>query len=741
VIKRIAAAVGVIAFLVIAGTATSYAYWSATAGMTTTVTTADPATTNCSAITRLTNGGFETPVVSAAETWQQMSSTAVTPWVAVVPGTNTATSTELWKAGVVAGIAPVSGLQNLELNGTEPATLRQDVATVPGQTLRWSFWHRGRDSATVGDQVRLSINAAGASLVTIGTYTTTNSAWAYYTGTYTVPAGQTSTRLSLTSVGVGGGLASQGNLIDDVSFGTGPCLNATSAITNITAGGSTYRVGDTVEYTTTVTNLGGATSDASVAKITLPATLTLVPGSLKVDGVARTDAAGDDVANIASGVVVARIGAGAGASAGGKLSPYASATVTYRAVIGVGAASGTITQTPTMEYVDEAVPTWTLSRTVAAGNTPVAAAADIEVAVLAQPTITGSASATWTFRVTNNGPSNAAAFPVAVTLPSGVTFTTTSVRMSATDTGAATTNCTTTGTTRTCNLGAIPVGEGRTVSVTGTLPGSPTSLYAVTATATPATFDHVSGNNAATNTGLDGVAPNAPTGVTASRQSSSSVQVGWTAATDPAGTVAGYRIYRNGTLLNPTTLATGTSYLDSGLTANQLFWYTIVAVDNGGNASAVSAGAGAATYVTGSQNVRIVYPAGSNLCLGASGTGSGADVESRTGCTSTSASNVQWGFTSVTAANSVEIQLGSATNRKWTGATTGDINLGSVGGNANAAWRMDVQWDTTTSAPYLRLVNSSGRCATVASVTDGSNLAQNTCSTTLATQRFTLGAW
>ena len=61
----------------------------------------------------------------------------------------------------------------------------------------------------------------------------------------------------------------------------------------------------------------------------------------------------------------------------------------------------------------------------------------------------------------------------------------------------------------------------------------------------------------------DTTAPTVPAGVTATAISSSSVTVSWTASTDAVG-VAGYDIYRNGSLAKTVTGAT-TSWTDTGL--------------------------------------------------------------------------------------------------------------------------------------------------------------------------------
>ncbi|GAA5078043.1 glycosyl hydrolase family 18 protein [Lysobacter panacisoli] len=94
----------------------------------------------------------------------------------------------------------------------------------------------------------------------------------------------------------------------------------------------------------------------------------------------------------------------------------------------------------------------------------------------------------------------------------------------------------------------------------------------------------------------DTTPPSIPTGLGATALSSSSIALSWNASTDNAGGtgVAGYDVYRNGSLIaSPTT----TSYTNNGLAANTTYSYTVRARDNASpaNASAQSAPASATT--------------------------------------------------------------------------------------------------------------------------------------------------
>ncbi|MFD4673933.1 discoidin domain-containing protein [Lentzea sp. NPDC058450] len=82
-----------------------------------------------------------------------------------------------------------------------------------------------------------------------------------------------------------------------------------------------------------------------------------------------------------------------------------------------------------------------------------------------------------------------------------------------------------------------------------------------------------------TNPNGDNTAPTAPSGLTATGTTSSSVSLQWTAATDNVG-VTGYDVLRNGSVVGT---PTGTSFTDSGLASGTAFTYTVKARDAAGN--------------------------------------------------------------------------------------------------------------------------------------------------------------
>ncbi|MGY0022809.1 fibronectin type III domain-containing protein [Streptomyces sp. cg35] len=85
--------------------------------------------------------------------------------------------------------------------------------------------------------------------------------------------------------------------------------------------------------------------------------------------------------------------------------------------------------------------------------------------------------------------------------------------------------------------------------------------------------------------GSDTQAPTAPTGLTSTGKTSSSVSLSWSAASDNVG-VTGYDIYSGGS--NKLLTVSGTSATVSGLAASTAYSFTVKAHDAAGNSSAAS---------------------------------------------------------------------------------------------------------------------------------------------------------
>jgi hypothetical protein len=192
--------------------------------------------------------------------------------------------TDDWQPPDIFGVNPSEGLYFAELNADFSGTLYQDIATIPGTTLRWSLDHRGRRPGFV-DTMNLRIGPADGTLVaqepttrpansgsgvsmsdgrgSTATQTTGGAAggWGTYRGVYTVPAEQTTTRFSFESTDAGSG----GNLLDNIIFTpTIACPDTTTIISgrlaiNFNAITNDYFPTDSTVSVVSITGTGSAT--------------------------------------------------------------------------------------------------------------------------------------------------------------------------------------------------------------------------------------------------------------------------------------------------------------------------------------------------------------------------------------------------------------------------------------------------------------------------------------------------
>ncbi len=91
----------------------------------------------------------------------------------------------------------------------------------------------------------------------------------------------------------------------------------------------------------------------------------------------------------------------------------------------------------------------------------------------------------------------------------------------------------------------------------------------------------------------DTIAPSTPTSLSATAVSPSQINLSWGASTDSGGSgLAGYKIYRGGSLINS---VTSTSYSDTGLAGSTTYSYNVAAYDGASNLSGQSNTASATT--------------------------------------------------------------------------------------------------------------------------------------------------
>ncbi|WP_432152365.1 DUF7507 domain-containing protein [Streptomyces sp. bgisy029] len=373
----------------------------------------------------LANGSFEEPVVSGVEILPDASQTQAAKYVPGWLTTATDHRIELWRSGFN-GVPAAHGAQFAELNANQVSTLYQDLPSTPGTTLYWRLYHRGRQG---DDTMALDIGAPG-STVEQRRFTDGTTAWGYYTGTYTVPAGQVLTRFAFRSISAAGGNQGIGNFLDGIFFGTAPYVE----LTKIAVPAGPLEVGDTVTYRVTARNEGGGAAENLVLTDVIPQGTTYLPGSLRiVDGPnagTKSDAQGDDQAyyDAEADQVVFHLGNGASGASGGSLpsteSLPAGTTVEYRVVIDRESGGRQITNTATASYENRLGQTpQLLTSTSDEQITQVKPAADLSVTKAADAT-TVTVGQTVTYRITvhNTGPNPATGVLVTDRLPDGLVF-------------------------------------------------------------------------------------------------------------------------------------------------------------------------------------------------------------------------------------------------------------------------------------------------------------------------------
>ncbi|WP_217181110.1 CARDB domain-containing protein [Streptomyces sp. AC495_CC817] len=447
--------------------------------------------TQCQNTVALSNGTFESPAIPNA-TYRLLDENIVPGWFT----DDSANQIEIWSSGFQ-GVTAAQGRQFAELNANSASMLYQDVATTPGQTLAWSLKHRARQGT---DVMRVMIGVPGGTLTQNGpNLSDTTAAWGSHSGTYTVPAGQTVTRFGFQAVSAGSGSNSVGNFLDDITFGTGPCLITTKSVTNLTRSGTTAEVGDVLRYTVTTRNDGGNPATQSVSTDQLAAGLEYVPGSIKIvsggGAGALTDASGDDRGEYTSATrsVRVRLGDNGTATAGGSIGVGASTSYSFDAKVAVSAANTTILNEATVAFRDGVV---NQNRTSTSNETqtPVNAAADLAITkTLDTSPLVAGRPATFTITVTNNGPQTGTGVSVTDAVPAGLSVTQVTPSQG---------SCTT-GSTVSCAMGSLAVGATATITVTGTVSASmnPGSALTNTASVSGTLTDPNPGNNTASASG------------------------------------------------------------------------------------------------------------------------------------------------------------------------------------------------------------------------------------------------
>ena len=169
----------------------------------------------------ITNGGFENPVIASTSFVQTNEDN--------VPGWNTTATDgliEIWSTGFN-GVPSSEGNQFAELNAKRASALYQILCLTPGSEVQWSVQHRGRSATNDVATVRIGGDLTSATVQE--TMSDNNTSWGFYSGAYTVPAGQTNTYFIFDAVSSGSGNNAHGNFIDDIQIwvvSTPTCLDS-----------------------------------------------------------------------------------------------------------------------------------------------------------------------------------------------------------------------------------------------------------------------------------------------------------------------------------------------------------------------------------------------------------------------------------------------------------------------------------------------------------------------------------
>ena len=250
---------------------------------------------------------------------------------------------------------------------------------------------------------------------------------------------------------------------------------------------------------------------------------------------------------------------------------------------------------------------------------------------------------------------------------------------------------------------SIPVNDYSSANVTAAVTTRGPISFGITdpSTSVTVTFQSKEGANkpqllVTTTPPADTIAPSTPTALSTSVKSGSEVDLSWAASTDNTA-VAGYRVYRDGSLV---ATVGSTSWFDVGLAAGSSHTYAISAIDAAGNASAQTAGVATATL------------------------GGAADATAPTVPTGVTATAAAWNKVNVSwTASTDDVAVSSYTILR------GGTPVGLVSGAATSFA------DATTFgyAQYTYTVRASDAAGNTSAASSGANVTAGTCSSCTTT--------
>ena len=318
------------------------------------------------------NGGFELPVI--ATSWEPVPDTNVPGW------TSPDGVIEIWQSGFN-GVPAISGGQFAEANANSPSGFAQNVCLLQGESVPWSFWHRGRSGVD-----SMIVELGGVEVMRVGT---DPSAWVQYTDTYIVPtSGPYEVRFTPINTG------SVGNFVDDLYFQLVPHVDFGPDISSAETGAGgpllyvsgTLTTAETVDLTVTGGTAVAGSDFAGITTVTIPAGI--------YDGTAAT-AITVDIGLIDDGVAE-----GPETVVFDLSNPSAGIRLAHADAAACGAAVKT-TATFTIDDDEQA---------------------DIQVTKTGATSVQNGTSELYEIVMTNAGPSLALGVPLTDTLPTGASF-------------------------------------------------------------------------------------------------------------------------------------------------------------------------------------------------------------------------------------------------------------------------------------------------------------------------------
>jgi len=427
-------------------------------------------TPNCATVpVALSNESFESPVVERGER-RTVSGSAVTGWIGSGEKGNVTLIGSGWT-----DINAAVGRQYVQLTGS-PARLSQDVATVPGTSLAWALSHRAVNGST---SLRVRLGAPGERGKEQAAFTDATT-WTRHVGTYTVPDGQTITRITLEP---GEGAAPDASLIDEVSLGTPSCLTASVSVTPSTP----VSVESVITQTAVIRNSGGSPTTDAVLDVTIAKTVEYVENSATPSGAYGLTP---------DTLLIRPVGA---LGVPGVILPTESVVVSWQERILPDASDSVITVPASVTMVDafnnRSVTSQELTTVV------VRPSSDVQVSQQFTPALVASGEpTTLSFTTTNEGPADATGVTVVEELPAGTTII-----------GPTPTGCILANNTLTCTVGTLTNGESRNWQVELTAPVSQSPLSARATLSVRSNGDDPSIDNNRTIEVLSVSPPQAPT--------------------------------------------------------------------------------------------------------------------------------------------------------------------------------------------------------------------------------------